>query len=127
MKQTAPTSPFWIYKSSRTLFNPSIIHRYTAFVLTAGLVTLVYGPWAVASGAASYARAQALFAHPLFHAFLVVLAWSFSYHFLAGMRHLILNAGYGLERRTARISGIAVIIATTILTAAGCLLVLFRH
>jgi succinate dehydrogenase / fumarate reductase cytochrome b subunit len=127
MKRAAPLSPFWNYRWSRTFFNPSIIQRYTAFVLIVGLIMLVYFLWAVAAGAHSYARAAKLFAHPLFRAFLVILTWSFIYHLLAGIRHLILDAGYGLERNAARGSGIAVIVAVTVLTAAALLLSLFKH
>ena len=127
MKRPAPISPFWNYRWSRTFFNPSIIQRYTALVLIVGLVMLVYFLWAAAAGAQRYSRAAKLFASPLFRAFLVILTWSFIYHLLAGIRHLILDAGYGLERNAARISGIAVIVAATVLTATAWLLALFIH
>jgi succinate dehydrogenase / fumarate reductase cytochrome b subunit len=112
MKRSASMSPFWNSRWSRI----SIIQRYIVFVLMVGLITLVYFLWAVTAGDQSYARATKLFVHPLFRAFLIILTWSSTYHLLAGIRHLSLDAGYGFERSAARASGIAVIIVATLLT-----------
>ena len=39
-----------------------------------------------------------------------------SFHVLSGIRHLVLDLGYGFEIKTANISGIIVIIFSLILT-----------
>ena len=42
--------------------------------------------------------------------------WSYSFHLLSGIRHLILDLGYGYEIKTANISGIIVIVGSLALT-----------
>jgi len=101
---TRPLSPFMSYRwqYSNTL---SILNRVTGLALSAGLLLLVYWLAAAAYGEQSYARAHAIFAHPLTQVLLVVFSFSFFYHLLNGVRHLAWDAGYGFERKTARLSG----------------------
>jgi succinate dehydrogenase / fumarate reductase cytochrome b subunit len=42
--------------------------------------------------------------------------WSYSFHLLSGIKHLILDLGYGYEIKTANISGIIVIVGSLALT-----------
>ena len=44
------------------------------------------------------------------------LLWSFSFQILSEIRHLALDMGYGFELRTTRITGLAVIFGSFILT-----------
>jgi succinate dehydrogenase / fumarate reductase cytochrome b subunit len=43
-------------------------------------------------------------------------AWSYSFHLLSGIRHLILDLGYGYEIKITNISGIIVIVGSLALT-----------
>ena len=47
---------------------------------------------------------------------LIGFTWSMSFHILSGIRHLILDLGYGLEIKTANIFGAIVIISSLITT-----------
>ena len=95
MKRSAPMSPSWNYRWSRTFFNSSTIRRYTTVVLIVGLVRLVSFLYAVAAGALSFPRAAKLFAHPPFRILLVMLTWSLIYTLLTGVRRPTLMPGTG--------------------------------
>lgn len=99
-----PLSPFMNYRwqYSNTL---SILNRITGVALSVGFVLLIYWLVAAGSGADAYARAHAFFAHPAVKILLVLFSFSFFYHLLNGARHLAWDAGYGFEKRPARISG----------------------
>ena len=97
-----PLSPHvWMYKFKYTLFT-SILNRITGCVLTAGLLILVYWLMALASGAESYARAVVVLSHPLFKLIYAGVAFTFSYHLMAGIRHLVWDTGRGMEKRQAQ-------------------------
>jgi succinate dehydrogenase / fumarate reductase, cytochrome b subunit len=80
-----------------TLFT-SFANRVTGVVLSIGLLVLVYWLMAVASGASAYARAMYLLSLPIFKLLYAALLLAFSYHLVAGVRHLIWDTGRGLER-----------------------------
>ena len=48
--------------------------------------------------------------------FIIGFAWSYSFHLLSGIRHFILDLGYGYEIKTANASGIMVIVSSLLLT-----------
>lgn len=126
-KRSAPLSPFLgIYRWRYTFFNPSVLHRLSGVVLSLGLFSLTYFLMAVASSPQSYARAHATLTSPLFDAFYVACVWSFFYHLMAGIRHLVLDTGHGLERKSARRTGTAVVISSLVLTVACCWLLALR-
>lgn len=84
-----------------TLFT-SFANRITGLVLSIGLLVLVYWLMAIASGAAAYARAIGILSLPIFKLFYMVLLLAFSYHLVAGLRHLIWDTGHGLERNQSK-------------------------
>ena len=99
-----PLSPHvWMYKFKYTLFT-SILNRVTGCALTAGLLILVYWLMALASGPGSYSKAVVVLSHPLFKLIYVGLAFTFSYHLMAGVRHLVWDTGRGLEKRQSQLS-----------------------
>jgi succinate dehydrogenase / fumarate reductase, cytochrome b subunit len=110
-----PLSPFMLYRWQYTN-TLSILHRLTGLALSLGAVLLVYWLAAAAAGAAAYQRAQMFFGHPLMRAALVAVSFAFFYHLLNGVRHLIWDLGYGLERKTARASGWAVFVSALAVT-----------
>jgi succinate dehydrogenase / fumarate reductase cytochrome b subunit len=111
-----PLSPFLSYRwqYSNTL---SILNRITGLALVAGFVLLIYWLAAAATGEGAYANAQACFAHPLVKLLLVVFSFSFFYHLANGVRHLVWDAGYGFEKKTARVSGWIAFMGSAVLTA----------
>jgi succinate dehydrogenase / fumarate reductase cytochrome b subunit len=114
-----PLSPYWQYVNAQTIHTMgfSILHRITGVALTVGSVLLVYWLVAAASGPDQYSQAQNFLAHTLMQAALIGWLFSFCYHFLNGIRHLVWDTGRGFELATARRSGYAVFAAAIVLTA----------
>jgi succinate dehydrogenase / fumarate reductase cytochrome b subunit len=99
---TRPLSPHLsVYKFKYTMVT-SILNRCTGAGLSVGLLLLVYWLTAVAAGAQAQARAGRILASPLAKLLYVGLVVAFSYHLVAGIRHLIWDTGRGLEREQAR-------------------------
>jgi len=99
---TRPLSPHLsVYKFRYTMVT-SILNRFSGMALSAGLVLLVYWLTAVAGGAQAQARAARLLSLPVAKLFYAGLMVAFSYHLIAGIRHLIWDTGRGLERNQAR-------------------------
>ena len=119
-----PLSPhLQIYKPQLTSVL-SITHRATGAVLAAGALLAVYWLYALASGAKAYAQAQALLGSWFGKVILMGLMFSLFYHLLNGIRHLMWDAGYGLELKSAYQTGWAVVILSAILTAASWAVIL---
>jgi succinate dehydrogenase / fumarate reductase cytochrome b subunit len=122
-----PISPFvTVYRWRYTFLNPSIIHRATGLLLTVGGLLLLYFLFAVADGPEAYGRATRFFSHPLAKLFYVAVAWSFSFHLLHGIRHLIWDTGHGFNYRLVRWSGLLVYAGTTMVAAACAYGVVYR-
>jgi len=99
---TRPLSPHLsVYKFKYTMVT-SVLNRFTGAGLSMGLLLLVYWLTAVAAGAQAQARAGRILATPLAKLLYVGLVVAFSYHLVAGIRHLIWDTGRGLEREQAR-------------------------
>ena len=99
---TRPISPHLsVYKFKYTMVT-SILNRFTGAGLSVGLLLLVYWLTAVAAGAHAQARAGRILATPLAKLLYLGLIIAFSYHLIAGIRHLIWDTGRGLEREQAR-------------------------
>lgn len=111
-----PLSPFMQYRKGYTM-TLSILHRITGVALTAGSMLLVYWLMAIASGPAAYATAQKIFDSSLVKVLLLGWIFSFAYHFLNGIRHLVWDTGRGFELKVARQSGYLVAIGAIVVTA----------
>ena len=111
-----PLSPFMSYRWQYTN-TLSILNRITGLALSAGFVLFVYWLGAAAAGEEAYAKAQAVFAHPLVKVLLAAFSFSFFYHLLNGVRHLVWDAGYGYEKSTARLSGWIAFLGSIVTTA----------
>jgi succinate dehydrogenase cytochrome b subunit len=111
-----PLSPhLGVYKFKYTL-TTSILNRFTGVILSAGFLVLCWWLMAVAQGAAAQARAQQLLAGAPMKVLYLGLVFAFSYHLLAGIRHLVWDTGRGLERSQARTSAWLLGVASVVLT-----------
>ena len=111
-----PLSPHMsVYRMYRYTLLTSIVNRATGLVLSAGLVLLVYWLVAIASGANAYRGAREVLSLGVLKAIYVILLATFSYHLLAGIRHLIWDTGRGLERAQSKRSAALVVIAAIVL------------
>jgi len=111
-----PLSPHMsIYRMHRYSLLTSIINRATGIAMSLGLLALVYWLTSLARGAHAYLTAQAVLASaPAKLLYAGVLA-AFSYHLIAGIRHLVWDAGVGMERSQSQRSAWLVIVAAVLL------------
>jgi succinate dehydrogenase / fumarate reductase cytochrome b subunit len=111
-----PLSPHMsIYRMSRYSLLTSFANRITGMVLSLGLLVLVYWLTALARGAHAYARAQELLGSDLAKLVYAGVIAAFSYHLVAGIRHLVWDTGRGLEKAQSQRSAWAVIAAASVL------------
>jgi succinate dehydrogenase / fumarate reductase cytochrome b subunit len=113
-----PLSPhLTLYKLRYTLVS-SIVNRGTGLALSAGLLLLLYWIMAIFGGPQSYARAEVVLSHPVFKLVLTGFMFAFSYHLIAGIRHLIWDTAHGMERKQSQTSAWAVGILSVLMTLA---------
>ncbi len=119
-----PLSPhLQVYRRMYTMVL-SITHRATGMALSAGLALLACSLLALASGPLAYARLRTLLDSGLGSVVLAGLLLSFWYHFCNGLRHLNWDLGRGLEKASARRSGVIVVVSALVLSAASLLAML---
>lgn len=111
-----PLSPFMNYRWQYTN-TLSLAHRITGILLTAAFFLLVYWLAAAAGGRERYSQALGVLASPAARVVLLGGLFSFCYHLLCGIRHLVWDTGRGFELPVARASGWAVAIGALVLTA----------
>ena len=113
---TRPLSPHLsVYRMYRYTLVTSIANRFAGVALSIGLLLLVYWLVAIAGGAPSYARAAQLLATPLARLLYAALIVAFSYHLVAGIRHLVWDTGRGLERAQSQRSAWMVVAVSIVL------------
>ncbi len=96
----------------------SILHRITGGALTvAGLAVLTWWLWALADGEAAYDTFVECAQSPLGLIVLVGLTWAFWQHLLSGIRHMVMDAGAGLELRVNKFFAVLTIAGALFLTA----------
>lgn len=95
----------------------SILHRVSgALLFVAGIPLLLCAVQASLASPESYAELRASLAHPLIKLVLLALAWAYIHHFLAGVRHLVLDLDIGTELASARRSSAVVFVLAILLT-----------
>jgi succinate dehydrogenase / fumarate reductase cytochrome b subunit len=117
-----PLSPHAsVYKFKYTIVS-SFLNRLTGIGFSLGLIPLVIWLMALANGPKAYEEAAVMLSNPFFKLIYLGLAFSFSYHLVAGIRHLIWDTGRGLEKRqsqsSAWIVGAVSVLLTIVLVAA---------
>lgn len=94
----------------------SISHRATGVALSVGTLLLVWWLVAAATGPESFESVQAFIGS--WFGLLLMFGWTFClwYHLSNGIRHLVWDAGYGLELPQVYLGGYAVLGASVGLT-----------
>ena len=95
----------------------SITHRITGGILFVGLAFALYALDLALSSPAGFAQAQEMVAQPLPHLILLALIFVLSFHFVAGVKHLMLDFHIGDTVEAARAGAWVVIIASLLITA----------
>ena len=94
----------------------SIPHRISGIINLLALILIFFWLLILSLGENKY-ELFLLIANSFFGKFILIgFTWSMSFHLLSGIRHLIWDLGYGFEIKTAKISGIIVIISSLTLT-----------
>jgi succinate dehydrogenase / fumarate reductase cytochrome b subunit len=80
----------------------SILHRASGvlMVLAIPVFTALFAQ--ALSGPEGFAAAAAFVGHPLVKLALLVMAWALLHHLFAGIRYLVIDLGWGVDRPTAR-------------------------
>lgn len=94
----------------------SIFHRITGVGLTLGAVLVVWWLLAAAVGPAYFATVDGLLTSWIGILVLMGSSWALCFHLLNGIRHMVWDMGYGFELETVDRSGIAVVIASGVLS-----------
>jgi succinate dehydrogenase / fumarate reductase cytochrome b subunit len=87
----------------------SIGHRVTGIAMALGLLLLTWWLLALASGPGAFATVQAAMHSWVGAPVLFVYTFVVFYHMGNGVRHLVWDAGYGLDPTTAYQSGLGVL------------------
>jgi len=95
----------------------SILHRVSGMLLFLATVWLLFLLDRSLSSEAGFEFVQRYTSAPLVKAALIVLIWCYCHHFCAGIRFLFLDIDKGVDKETARLTSIVVIVAGLVLTA----------
>lgn len=96
----------------------SIFHRATGNALAvAGILAFTWWLVAAASGPEAYALFASVAGSPIGWIVWIGLTWSLFQHLMSGIRHLLMDAGWGFELVLARNSASFVFVGAVVLTA----------
>jgi succinate dehydrogenase / fumarate reductase cytochrome b subunit len=97
----------------------SILHRASgALLFLVGIPLLL---WVVQRSLASpdaWEQMRATLSSPLAKLVLVALAWAYFHHFIAGIRHLLMDLHWGMDLKSARQSSALTLVLAILLTLA---------
>jgi|SRR5579871_1475643 len=128
-KRPRPLSPHMtIYRWPITMAS-SIAHRATGIALAAGTAVIAWWLIAASSGpeSGSFELFQSVIRTPFGQVILFGFAWSLAYHFLAGLRHLVWDFGYGFDIRTASAFSGLIFLLSILIAIAGLVIIYTGH
>ncbi len=94
----------------------SITHRISGVINLIALFLIFLWLIVLSFGESNYVSFLIIINSLLGKFILIGFTWSMSFHVLSGIRHLVLDLGYGFEIKTANISGLIVIILSLVFT-----------
>ena len=94
----------------------SISHRIVGVINILAITIICIWTLSLLVGENSYEITK-LFLKSIFGKFIIIsLCWTFSFHILNEIRHLIWDAGYGFDLKVAKITGVLVFFGSFVLT-----------
>ncbi|MBL6857875.1 MAG: succinate dehydrogenase, cytochrome b556 subunit [Pelagibacteraceae bacterium] len=94
----------------------SITHRVVGVVNIIAITLLCFWTIFLSLGEQNYEVVE-IFFKSFFGKFIIMsLTWSFSFHLLNELRHLIWDLGYGFDVKISKITGVITIVGSLILT-----------
>ena len=116
MENNNPLSPhLQIYKWQISSLL-SITHRIVGVINFFAIVLICFWAVLLVFGQSNYSNINIIL-NSSFGKFLVIsLCWTFSFHILNELRHLLWDAGFGFDLKVAKITGIITLIGSFVLT-----------
>ena len=116
MYEKNPLSPhLQIYKWHLSMIL-SITHRIIGIVNSVAVILICLWTISFLFGEENYEIIKIIFQSFFGKLFIVSLSWSFSFHILSEIRHLIWDLGYGFDLKISKITGVITIIGSLALT-----------
>ena len=94
----------------------SIAHRIIGVVNSIAIILICLWTISLLFGEENYEIIKTLFQSFFGKLLIISLSWSFSFHMLSEIRHLIWDLGYGFDLKISKITGIITIIGSLALT-----------
>ena len=94
----------------------SITHRIVGVVNILAITIICFLSLSLLLGAENYEIIHNFFKSFLGKFIVVGICWTFSFHILNELRHLLWDLGYGFDLKVARITGVIALIGSFILT-----------
>jgi len=94
----------------------SIAHRIIGVVNSIAIILICLWTISLLFGEGNYEIIKILFQSSFGKLLIISLSWSFSFHILSEIRHLIWDLGYGFDLKISKITGIITIIGSLALT-----------
>ena len=94
----------------------SITHRIIGIVNSVAMILICLWTISLLLGGENYEIIKILFQSFFGKLLITCLSWSFSFHILSEIRHLIWDLGYGFDLKISKITGIITIIGSLALT-----------
>jgi succinate dehydrogenase / fumarate reductase cytochrome b subunit len=93
----------------------SILHRISGIVIFLLLPVMMFFLKKSLQSELSFVQLQDLLHHPFYQLLLWVFVSAFIYHILAGIRHIVMDCGFGEQLTTARFSSVFVMTSSLVL------------
>jgi len=94
----------------------SITHRIIGVVNSVAMILICLWTVSFLFGEENYEIIKTIFQSFFGKLLITSLSWSFSFHILSEIRHLIWDLGYGFDLKTSKITGVITIIGSLALT-----------
>ncbi|QJE01219.1 succinate dehydrogenase, cytochrome b556 subunit [Massilia forsythiae] len=98
----------------------SIMHRISGFLLFLSLPFLLYLFQESLRSEISFAHFAGVVGHPLIKIVILALSWAYLHHFVAGLRHLVMDNHIALDREASQKTArwvLMIVVALTVLVA----------
>ena len=116
MYEKNPLSPhLQIYKWHLSMIL-SITHRIIGVVNSVAMILICLWTTSLLFGEINYETIKVFFQSFFGKLLIISLSWSFSFHMLSEIRHLIWDLGYGFDLKISKITGVITIIGSLALT-----------
>ena len=94
----------------------SIMHRLFGAALFLAIPLVLYAMQVSLESSRSFDALRSVLAHPFWKLVVLGLAWAYLHHFCAGIRYLAIDLDYGADLGPARVSALAVVVVSVVLT-----------